>query len=156
MTHTGPKKLEALATLLPKITHEQGWQKQLDSHRLFLIWDTLMDATTRTHTRPVKIENGVLWLEVPNSAWMQQFQFQKIPLLETLNGTLRLSRLTDIRFILSDSRTSRKPVEPKVSFIQPNPAARDAFYQQIATIEDDTIRDALMSLWYQSHSCQRD
>ncbi|MBV5305365.1 MAG: DUF721 domain-containing protein [Desulfobulbaceae bacterium] len=156
MTLAGPKKLEALATLLPKITNEQGWQKQLDSHRLFLLWDTLVDATTRTHTRPVKIENGVLWLEVPNSAWMQQFQFQKIPLLETLNGTLRLSRLTDIRFILSDSRTSRKPVEPKVSFIQPNPAARDAFHQQIAAIEDDTIRDALMSLWYQSHSCQRD
>lgn len=153
---TGPKKLEALATLLPNITHEQGWQKQLDSHRLFLLWDTLVDATTRSHARPVKIENGVLWLEVDNSAWMQQFQFQKIPLLETLNGTLRLSRLSDIRFILSDSRTSRKPVKPTVSFIQPNPADRDAFHQQIAAIEDDTIRDALMSLWYQSHSCQRD
>jgi hypothetical protein len=156
MPHSGSHKLQSLAALLPQITHEQGWQKQLDSHRLFLRWDTLVDPTTRTHAQPVKIENSVLWLEVDNSAWMQQFQFQKIPLLETLNGALSLSRLTDIRLILSDSRTSTKPMEPRVSFVHPDPDARDAFYQQIAAIEDDTIRDGLMSLWYQSHSCHRD
>jgi predicted nucleic acid-binding Zn ribbon protein len=155
MPHSGSHKLQSLAALLPQITHEQGWQKQLDSHRLFLRWDTLVDPTTRTHAQPVKIENSVLWLEVDNSAWMQQFQFQKIPLLETLNAALSLSRLTDIRFILSDCHGDRKPMVPKVSFIHPDPADCDVFYEQISSIEDDTIRDALMSLWYQSHSCQR-
>jgi len=49
MTQTGPKKLKAIADLLPKIACEQGWQQQLDSHRLFLKWDTLVDPATSAH-----------------------------------------------------------------------------------------------------------
>lgn len=155
MTQSGPKKPQALANLLPKIACEQGWQQQLDSHRLFLHWNTLVDTTTSTHARPLKIVGNVLWLEVANSAWMQQLQFQKIQLLETLNETLRLSRLADIRFTLADDSKTKEPDKPKVSFTQPNAAARDAFHEQISTVENETIRDALMSLWYQSHSCRR-
>jgi predicted nucleic acid-binding Zn ribbon protein len=156
MTSSGTRKPQALAGLLPRITSEQGWQQQLDSHRLFLKWDTLVDPATSAHARPLKIVANVLWLEVANSAWMQQLQFQKIQLLETLNATLRLSRLADIRFTLTDSSKQEEPEKAGVSFVQPNPAARDAFYNQIAAIENEAVRDALMSLWYQSHSCRRD
>ena len=149
--HKGP---QSVSSLLFRITNEQGWRQQLDTHSVFLHWDKLVDKTTSTHARPLKIVGNVLWLEVTNSAWMQQLQFQKIQLLELVNKSLRLSRLEDIRFTLSDNNPEARS-KPTVHFIQPSLAAQDSFQKQIADIEDEKIREALMSLWYQSHSCQR-
>jgi predicted nucleic acid-binding Zn ribbon protein len=149
--HKGPQSVSAL---LSRITSEQGWRQQLDTHSLFLHWDKLVDKSTSTHARPLKIVSNVLWLEVANSAWMQQLQFQKIQLLELVNKSLRLSRLEDIRFTLSDKKKEARK-QPTVHFIQPSPAAQESFQKQIAGIEDEKIREALMSLWYQSHSCQK-
>jgi hypothetical protein len=155
MRDDNQKGPQLLAGLLTGITHAQGWRQQLDSHSLFLHWDTIVDTTITTHARPLKIVGSVLWLEITNSAWMQQLQFQKIQLLETVNKTLRLSHLTDIRFTLADNRHTETQARPTVRFTQPSPAAQDSFQQQIASIEDEKIRDSLMSLWYLSHSCQR-
>ena len=155
MSNNGHKEPQILSTLLSGITKEQGWQQQLDLHSLFLHWDKLVDKTTSTHARPLKIVGNVLWLEIANSAWMQQLQFQKVQLLEALNKTFRLSRLEDIRFTLTSSDKTEERTKQTVRFIQPSPAAQDAFQQQIAGIEDEKIRESLMSLWYLSHSCQR-
>jgi predicted nucleic acid-binding Zn ribbon protein len=154
-SHKDPHEPQGISTLLSGMARDQGWQLQLDRHSLFLHWNTLVDKSTCAHAQPLKIVGNVLWLEVANSAWMQQLQFQKIPLLETLNTTLRLSRLEDIRFTLVDHEKAKEQNKQKVRFMQPNPAAREAFEKQIAGIEDEKIRDSLMSLWYLSHSCQK-
>ncbi len=150
--HNDPRNV---ASLLSGISNKQGWRKQLDIHSIFLHWDKLVDTDTSVHARPLKILHNVLWLEISNSAWMQQFQFQKIHLLEILNKSLRLSRLEDIRFTLSNSHKTVEPAKQTVHFVQPSPAAQDCFQKQISTIEDEKIRDSLMSLWYLSHSCQK-
>ena len=155
MRFQNPKDPQSLSILLGGIARGQGWQQQLDRHSLFLHWDTLVDKSTSTHAQPLKIIGNVLWLEVENSAWMQQLQFQKIPLLEVLNTTLRLSRLEDIRFTLIDRQKAKEQNRQTVHFVQPSPTARDAFEIQIGGIEDATIRKSLMSLWYLSHSCRR-
>ncbi len=155
MKDNGHKGPQSVSTLLSRITNEQGWRQQLDTHSLFLHWDKLVDKTTSTHARPLKIVNNVLWLEIANSAWMQQLQFQKVQLLEIVNNSLRLSRLEDIRFVLTNSDQTVERNKQTVHFIQPSPAAQESFQKQIAGIEDEEIRESLMSLWYQSHSCQR-
>jgi predicted nucleic acid-binding Zn ribbon protein len=150
------KDPQSVSTLLSQLAGEQGWRKQLDRHNLFLHWDELVDKTTSSHARPLKIVKNVLWLEITNSAWMQQFQFQKIQLLDIINKSLRLSRLQDIRFILTNSDQTVKHREQTVHFIQPSPAAQESFQKQIAGIENEEIRNALMDLWYMSHSCRKD
>ncbi|MBA3008103.1 MAG: DUF721 domain-containing protein [Proteobacteria bacterium] len=155
MKNNGHNDPQNIATLLSGMTDEQGWRKQLDLHSLFLHWDKLVDTSTSAHARPLKIVNNILWLEIANSAWMQQLQFQKISLLEILNKTLRLSRLEDIKFTLINSHKTEEPNKQTVHFIQPSPAAQESFEKQIAIIEDEKIRDSLMSLWYLSHSCRK-
>ncbi|MBW6521257.1 MAG: DUF721 domain-containing protein [Desulfoarculaceae bacterium] len=155
MREKNHKDPQSLSTLLGGIARGHGWQQQLDRHSLFLHWDKLVDKNTRTHAQPLKIVGKVLWLEVANSAWMQQLQFQKITLLDTLNKTLRLSQLEDIRFTLIDREKTEELNKQSVHFIQPSPTAQDAFEQQIAGIEDAGIRDSLMNLWYLSHSCRK-
>jgi hypothetical protein len=149
------KTPQLVASLLSGITRNQGWRQQLDQHSLFLNWNQLVEKSISAHAQPIKIVGNVLWLEVANSAWIQHLQFQKIQLLENINAAIRLSHLEDIRFILDDNRKTQQHSKPSVRFVQPDPAALRTFEKQIAGIEDESIKDALLSLWYQAHACQR-
>ena len=106
------KEKECLAAALPGLIHDKGWGQQIDLYSLFVKWDQIVDKTTAEHTRPLKIVRGVFWVEVDNSAWIHQLQFEKLQILDKLNSALELSRIKDIKFTLAvktkDSDNSRR------------------------------------------------
>jgi len=149
------KKHEAVATVLPDLLREKGWEKQLDLHSIFPRWGDLVDAEVSDHAQPLKIVKGTLWLEVENSSWLQQLQYRKFELLDTLNQALRLSRLTDIKMALPVGRKKeKKEVTRSVSFVRPDEKEIAAFQRQVNCIADEKCRDALMQFWYLSHACK--
>lgn len=151
------KRSGGLAGTLPGLIQEKNWERKFDQHRVFPDWQKLVDKDMAAHARPLKVVKDVLWLEVDNSAWMQQLQFQKIWLLETLNAYLKVSRFSDIRFAVREREPEhKKPEEKRVRFVSPPPAEVEAFERQISFIEDEAVRDSLMRLWYLSRACQRD
>jgi len=150
------KKVRRLSASLPEMLKDKGWERKYDQHRVFIDWETLVDETTAEHARPLKVVKDVLWLEVENSSWMQQFQYQKLVLLENLNAYLRLSRFSDIRFVVEEE-TKEEPekVSTAIKFVPPPSELIEAFEKQISCIEDEKTRDALMRLWYLSQACRR-
>ena len=147
-----------IAGLLPSILRDNGWEKQLDLHSIFPNWQKLAGKEFNEHARPLKIERGVLWLEVENSSWLQQFQYEKLDLLESLNRFLRLSTLTDIKMVLPKDEVWRKAPKPppKVSFVRPSAEKVAAFQRQVECIADEKCRDALMQFWYLAEACKRE
>jgi hypothetical protein len=113
------------------------------------------------YAQPLKIERGVLWLEVVNSAWLQQLQYEKVELLDTLNRFFQLSRLNDIKMVLPKGKAARttttsKATLPAIKFVKPSEEKIATFQRQVACIADEQCRDALMQLWYLSEACQRE
>jgi len=150
------RKTENIANTLPEIMRDKGWERKLDQHRVFLDWDDLVDETTAAHSQPLKVVKDVLWLEVENSSWMNQLQYQKYYLLETLNQYLKISHFSDIRFAVEEKK--KEPVEQKkqsIQFIPPSAEKVDSFKKQISSIEDDEVRESLMRLWYLSQACRK-
>jgi hypothetical protein len=150
------KKQESLAASLPGLIRDRGWEKQLDLYSLFVEWGRIVDKTTAEHARPLKIVRDVFWVEVDNSSWVHQLQFQKMQLLESLNAALKMSRLKDLKFTLAGA--SEAPPEKrikKVTFMPVDPAELAAFEHQVSLIEDTASRDALIRLWYLSKACRR-
>jgi len=148
-------KTQKLSFTLPGVLKDKGWERKFDQHRVFLEWENLADEATAAHSRPLKVVKDVLWLEVENSAWMQQLQYQKIILLETLNAYLNVSRFSDIRFAIEEKKKKKKPrQESRLSFISPPPEEVAQFEKQISFLEDGDIRDSLMRLWYLSKACK--
>lgn len=153
---TSQRHLQRVRGYVSEVAEQQGWRQQLDMHSFFPRWHTLFPESISAHTRPLKIISRVLWLETDNSAWMQHLQFQKIHILETINRTLRLGQLEDIRLILAEGKpTVNKPKKAEIYFVPPNPTELKAFEEQAALIEDAAIRESLIRLWYQSHACCR-
>jgi hypothetical protein len=99
----------------------------------------------------------VLWLEVENSSWLQQIQFEKLNLLASLNGFLRLTTIKDIKMILPKGEwTQSGALPPQVTFVRPNAKKIAEFQRQVECIADEKCREALMQFWYLAEACRRD
>ncbi len=150
----------SISRLLPDLLHDKGWEIQLDLHSIFPRWKEIVGEEMHKHAQPLKIERGVLWLEVSNSSWMQQFQYGKLELLETLNSHLQLSRLKDIKMLLpkgkkGEARSLNRKSGPEVRFVRPSEEKIAAFQRQVDCIADEKCREALMQFWYLAEACKR-
>jgi len=155
MTAKKRKKYAQVADVLPEVTRHQGWDVKLDMHSIFPKWKNLVDPDIASCSKPLKIVKDTLWLEVENSTWMQQLQFEKLRILEVINATLRLSRIRDIRFVLPrDSGEQAKKSGPGLSYVPPETKELERFEQQVSIIEDEACREALIRLWYLAKSCR--
>lgn len=153
-------KQNQISRLIPNLLHDKGWETQLDLHSIFLKWKELVREEMSEHAQPLKIERGVLWLEVANSSWLQQFQYEKLELLDTLNRSLRLSSLKNIKMVLPKGKTcktkrSEQESEPSIKFVKPSEEKIAAFQRQVECVADEKCREALMQFWYLAQACQR-
>ncbi|KJR99547.1 MAG: hypothetical protein VR65_16370 [Desulfobulbaceae bacterium BRH_c16a] len=151
-------KKNDIAGVLPRLLRDNGWEKQIDLHSIFPNWRKLVGDEICEHAQPLKIERGVLWIEVENSSWLQQFQYEKLDLLDNLNRFLKLSTLNDIKMVLPKGETWKKVEKPlkKVSFVRPTAEKVTAFQQQVECIADEKCREALMQFWYLAEACKRE
>jgi len=148
--------LQVLKNVLPHISQQRGWEEQLDLHSVFVRWHELLGCEITQHCQPLKIVKKVLWVEVENSAWLQQFQFQTVVLLEILNKSLRISKIKGLRFVLAEKDAGEEDkVEQGLCYVQPSPQDIAAFEQQAGSIPDKDARDALVRFWYLSKACKK-
>jgi len=155
-------KNESLSRLIPSLLQDRGWEVQLDLHSIFPRWKELVGEEMSEHTQPLKIERGVLWLEVSNSSWLQQLQYEKLELLDTLNSCFRLSHLKDIKMVLPKGRTGNPgkmyasgESGAVIEFVKPSEEKIAAFQRQVECIADEKCRESLMQFWYLAQACKR-
>ena len=148
---------QSLRATFAGLIRDKDWETKFDQHRIFLSWSELVDPETRAHARPLKVDNGVLWVEVDNSAWLQQLQFKKLELLDLLNDHLRIAYFTNIKFTVGHSAPALESEQrPAVRLVPPSSEEIAEFEKQIGFIEDEPIREAMTRLWYVSRAVRRD
>lgn len=151
------KQLQGLVNLLPQLSKHRGWEEQLDMHSLFVRWSELVDRDVSMHCKPLKIIKKVLWVEVENSAWLQQLQFQTVPLLDILNNALHISRLEGLRFCVAEREQVEKvETGPVLRYVPPPAEDLAAFERQVESIPDKEVREALIRFWYLSQACKKE
>ena len=156
MKHT-ESTLEGLVNLLPQLSRQQGWEEKIDMHTVFTRWHDLLDEETAAHCQPLKIVKNVLWIEVENSAWLQQLQFQTVQLLDVFNQSLRKSHLQGLRFcVAGQERKCAREQEIVLRYVPPPDEDLARFEQQIESIPDADAREALLRFWYLSHACRKE
>ena len=150
------RQTRKVSASLPRLIKDKGWERKLDQHRVFIDWAHIVDEEIADHARPLKVVKDVLWLNVENSAWMQQIQYQKYFLLDKLNSYLNSSSFSDIRLVVDDQfEQVVEKEEPSLTFIPPSPERVEQFKAQVSMIEDEETRESLIRLWYLSQACRK-
>lgn len=142
-----------IAQILPRLVKNKGWEVELERYELFRNWSSLVGEEIAEHASPLRVERGIFWVEVVNSAWLQQLQYQKLFILEELNAQLKLSSLADVRLVLkAGGKEPEKKEESTVHFVPPSAEEFEAFCRQTDWIEDEDSREALRNFWYLYHA----
>lgn len=74
--------------------------KQFLRWKLWRKWSEYAGATIAECSEPVAYHNGILYIWVKNSSWMQQMVFMREPLKNSLNSKLGTYYVRDIRLTL--------------------------------------------------------
>ncbi len=96
-------KFKSSAEVLKSLFEEKEGgpvSEQFQRWKLWLNWKDIVGPTTAEYTEPVAYHNGVLWLWVKNSTWMQQMTFMSETIKNTVNQKYKKGFVTEIRYTL--------------------------------------------------------
>lgn len=68
--------------------------------KLWLAWADVVGPTVAENAEPISYRNGVLWLCVKNSVWMQQMTFMLEPIKASVNQKFREGFVKEVRLTL--------------------------------------------------------
>ncbi len=96
-------KFKSTAEVLKSLFEEKEGgpvSEQFQRWKLWLNWKDIVGETTAEYTEPVSYHNGVLWLWVKNSTWMQQMTFMSETIKNTVNQKYKKDFVREIRYTL--------------------------------------------------------
>jgi len=74
--------------------------KDLDSIKIFAIWDRVAGEKLAGHCQPVRINRGILYVEVDDPIWLAQVKYMKVNILNKITDALGNETIKDVRFYL--------------------------------------------------------
>jgi len=72
----------------------------IESVRLFAMWDRIAGEKMASHCQPVRITRGILYVEVDDPLWLTQLRYMKIDIEARIAEILEKDSVKDIRFYL--------------------------------------------------------
>jgi hypothetical protein len=143
-----PKMREpALAgDLVDKLLHGLGLDERLHQYKALIIWNDVVGPQIAARTRPVRIRENILEINVDQPAWMQQLQLMKPKILSRLNAELGEATIKDL--YLKHGKVDVHPDKP----VEPPPAWRmvkldDKEKKQVedllSAVKDTELRDEM-------------
>ena len=81
-------KLEAVGPLLTGVLEGLGLDRRLREFQAVEVWNSVVGEVIAENTRPVAMREGVLFVEVASSVWMQELVLLRDEIVERLNQQL--------------------------------------------------------------------
>ena len=135
------KHIPSLNEVLGTLFHDMKIESRMEHVMLRKVWQQAVGEQIANNTAPANVRNGVLFVNVASSVWMQQLNFMKDQILEKLNPRLsEKNRLKEIRFKIGAlpqafSRASAEPL-PALSAQEQEQVAHET-----ASIHDPELRE---------------
>jgi hypothetical protein len=77
-------------------------------------WEKAVGPAVAAHAQPEGIQkNGVLWVAVSSAVWMQELQFMKQAIMDSLNQLTKTKLIKDIHLRLGEVRLPAPPLPHK-------------------------------------------
>jgi len=96
---------DSIKDILAKIrARNPALQTRLEEAIAVEAWEKTVGPQIANHARALKVEAGVLWVEVDHSVWRTELHHRKRQILEKLNEGALKAPITDL-FLIEPKRT---------------------------------------------------
>jgi len=69
-----PRDPQLFGSVLERLMKQRGWQKPAAEAKVFGAWEKVVGADIAKHSRPIKLDAGVLTVEAESTAWATQLR----------------------------------------------------------------------------------
>jgi hypothetical protein len=138
-------KISALGDILNSMLHDMKADGGMEHVMLRDIWNQAVGARIAENTRPEFIREGVLFVNVANSVWMQELHFLRDKILEKVNSELDSTQIKEIRFKIGPLPVSaRKTSSEQLPSLSKEEIEK--VKQQASAINDPDLRQSFQGL----------
>jgi hypothetical protein len=144
MRRYGPRPIEPLGKLLEKALPRST---QLVEARLFGAFIKAVPERVLANARPVRFQNGVLWVNTKNASWAHELEYLAAELLPRIRARLSGTKLIAIRFRvgpLPDLPDPIRELEPPVPAV-PLTSLPEDLGRALASLRNDELRSLIAS-----------
>lgn len=79
-----PRDPQLFGVMIERIMKQRGWQKPAAEAKVFGAWEKVVGPDIAQHSRPVKLDAGVLTVEAESTAWATQLRLLAGNLLKSI------------------------------------------------------------------------
>ncbi|MCX5803254.1 MAG: DUF721 domain-containing protein [Proteobacteria bacterium] len=90
----------ALKKVVQRVLREYNFTEDIDAYRVFPLWKDIVGEKMADHTKPVRINERVLYVEVDDPLWLTQLKYMKVDILNKIDMRIKKGVLKDVRFYL--------------------------------------------------------
>jgi hypothetical protein len=143
-------KPSPLGEILKIHCSRMGLSRRMNEQRLLGAWAEAVGEGVAERTQPMRIENGVLFLKVTNSVWMQQLQFMKELIIKKLHEKTGIDWVQDLRFYMGevgDLVQGEERQSVKRDLPPPSESDMENIARQVSGVRDPEMKKILSELY---------
>jgi len=92
------KNAASICGVIKDLFCQKGYEHKIEEYRSFLLWDDVVGPQIAARTRPKRVRDGVMEVQVDHPIWMQQLQLMKPAILKKLNQRQPETLITGLFF----------------------------------------------------------
>ena len=132
--------------LVDKMLQGIGLDERLHQYRALIIWEEVVGPQIAARTRPIRIREGILEINVDQPTWMQRLQLMKPRILAQLNAELGKATIKDL--YLKRGKVNVRPdapveTPPAWQMVQLDESEKQQVEELLVSIEDAELREEM-------------
>lgn len=135
-----------LSQILPEVLKEMELEIGIGKREIEKIWKDAVGEKISKRCQPQKIKDGILFLKVHSSVWMNQLHYLKEEIIKSLNAKLGKEIVRDTHFKLGEikERVTPTPVLKKTwSDLPLDPEVEKRIEKDLEIIKDPKLKGVL-------------
>ncbi len=93
----------SLKKALESVLLDCNLNSDIDAYKVFHRWQEIVGEKTASHTKPARVNKGILYVEVDDPLWLSQLRYMKIDIIDKIDRTIRKGILRDLKFYLKNN-----------------------------------------------------
>ncbi len=89
-----------LKAILERVMREQDFKGDIEMYRVFSEWTDIVGPKVAGHTRPVRLGDRLLYVEVDDHLWLAQLKYMKADMLRKIDRAIKPGLFRDLKFFL--------------------------------------------------------
>ncbi len=100
--------MDNVGDILKKVLEEKGIWNAVKQQEVVEMWEDIVGEKIAAHTEAVKMEKGILWVKVKDSAWLHHLSMLKPQLIKKISRRVHKKVVNDVYFFWGELSTKNE------------------------------------------------